>query len=93
MAIQKTITTNTSLVVANSYCRIESLSMFNKNMISFQLVCYANNNKVGSSNEMECVSFEQKQYSCVYNITGENPIKQAYEYLKTLPEFANATDC
>jgi hypothetical protein len=28
-----------------------------------------------------------------YNITGENPIKQAYEYLKTLPEFADAVDC
>lgn len=24
---------------------------------------------------------------------GENHLKQAYEYLKTLPEFANATDC
>lgn len=24
---------------------------------------------------------------------GENHIKQAYEYLKTLPEFADATDC
>lgn len=28
-----------------------------------------------------------------YNINGENPIKQAYLYLKTLPEFSDATDC
>lgn len=28
-----------------------------------------------------------------YNINGENPIKQAYLYLKTLPEFASAVDC
>ena len=27
------------------------------------------------------------------DMNGENFIKQAYEYLKTLPEFANATDC
>ena len=26
-------------------------------------------------------------------LAGDNFIKQAYEYLKTLPEFANATDC
>jgi hypothetical protein len=25
--------------------------------------------------------------------SGENFIKQAYDYLKTLPEFADATDC
>lgn len=28
-----------------------------------------------------------------YNLNGENPIKQAYLYLKTLPEFSDATDC
>lgn len=27
------------------------------------------------------------------NLVGDNFIKQAYEHLKTLPEFANATDC
>jgi len=36
---------------------------------------------------------EERPYFFQYDITGENPIKQAYEYLKTLPEFANATDC
>ena len=28
-----------------------------------------------------------------YAIDGSNPIQQAYEYLKTLPEFADAVDC
>jgi hypothetical protein len=31
--------------------------------------------------------------SFVPNLDGPNFIKQAYEHLKTLPEFANATDC
>jgi hypothetical protein len=35
--------------------------------------------------------------SCVYNfvpsLEGANFIAQAYEYLKTLPEFKGATDC
>jgi hypothetical protein len=36
---------------------------------------------------------EELPYQFVYDINGENPIKQAYLYLKTLPEFATATDC
>jgi hypothetical protein len=36
---------------------------------------------------------EERPYFFQYDITGENPIKQAYLYLKTLPEFATATDC
>lgn len=28
-----------------------------------------------------------------YDMDGENPFKQAYEYLKTLPEFEGAVDC
>lgn len=32
-------------------------------------------------------------YAAPYDIDGPNPFEQAYEYLKTLPEFADATDC
>lgn len=31
-------------------------------------------------------------YSSPYELQGENPIRQAYAYLKTLPEFADAVD-
>ena len=34
-----------------------------------------------------------RNYIFNYNINGENPIKQAYLHLKTLPEFAGAVDC
>jgi hypothetical protein len=34
-----------------------------------------------------------KQYEFPLDLNGPNPIKQAYEYLKTLPEFTDATDC
>jgi hypothetical protein len=33
------------------------------------------------------------RHSFAPNMQGENFIKQAYEHLKTLPEFANAVDC
>jgi len=36
---------------------------------------------------------KQVAYKCPVNLDGENPMRQAYLYLKTLPEFAEATDC
>jgi hypothetical protein len=38
-------------------------------------------------------AFGDAEYSCAYDLDGANPIRQAYLHLKTLPEFANATDC
>lgn len=35
----------------------------------------------------------QDTYMCDLDINGENPVRQAYLHLKTLPEFANAVDC
>jgi hypothetical protein len=35
----------------------------------------------------------QKIYEFAHDLNGLNYIKQAYEHLKTLPEFAGATDC
>ena len=35
----------------------------------------------------------QDTYSCDLDIDGENPVRQAYLHLQTLPEFAGATDC
>lgn len=32
-------------------------------------------------------------YSAPYDLEGANPFNQAYEYLKTLPEFEGSTDC
>lgn len=37
--------------------------------------------------------FEAKVFSCADDIHADNPIKQAYKHLKTLPEFAGALDC
>jgi hypothetical protein len=34
-----------------------------------------------------------RDYVSAYDIDGDNPIAQAYLHLKTLPEFAGATDC
>lgn len=38
-------------------------------------------------------SIFQKVYGFSVDLDGPNAIKQAYLYLKTLPEFADAVDC
>lgn len=47
----------------------------------------------GFTNDSKEHSFYKNEFAFSYDINGENPIKQAYEYLKTLPEFSDATDC
>ena len=36
---------------------------------------------------------QEVRHAFQYDIDGPNPIKQAYQFLKSLPEFADATDC
>ena len=68
---------------ANAYLKIEHLSG-NKTEMSFSLGIYR-----GKDNK----KIDNQQFIFVPNLDGENFIKQAYNHLKTLPEFAGATDC
>lgn len=36
--------------------------------------------------------FRQTTYNCQYDIAGEDPVTQAYAYLKTLDEFSGAAE-
>lgn len=47
---------------------------------------------VSINNEDASKNFVTKHYSFDVTLNGENFIKQAYEHLKTLPEFAGAAD-
>ena len=46
---------------------------------------------VYASEGAEMITSQGHQFAL--NLDGANTIKQAYEYLKTLPEFSNAVDC
>lgn len=84
MAIKKTVTTQHGIEVKNAYHRVEGLSVVGKDKIHF----YAR-----SSVDGVLPHFADNDYQCAYTLDGTNPIKQAYEHLKTLPEFADAVDC
>jgi hypothetical protein len=82
MALQKTVIFK-GITVGDAYLKIQSFSG-SKELLKFDL---ATHSKSGEQS-LAVTSFE-----IPYSIDGSNPIKQAYGYLKTLPEFAGALDC
>lgn len=84
MAIKKTIITVHGIEVADAYHRVESVSLIGKDMITFHVRSYASTDKP---------FFAETVLTCSYNLERDNPITQAYAYLKTLPEYADAIDC
>lgn len=84
MALSKTTVTVHGFEAVDAYHRIESLTHTGKHQINFTLRSYKTT---------EYPFFKEEWYSCDYDINGENPLKQAYAYLKTLPEYADAIDC
>jgi hypothetical protein len=84
MALSKTVVTNHGLEAPNAYHRVDTVTIYDKQRINFVLHSHL---------KKENSFFNSATYSCAYDLDGSNPIKQAYAYLKNLPEFAGATDC
>jgi hypothetical protein len=87
MALKKQITLKSNfgddVVFNDAYIKINTLNG-NKNKIDFELYIFKQANEL---------LIERKSFSFIPNLDGANFIKQGYEHLKTLPEFAGATDC
>jgi hypothetical protein len=82
MALSKTVETPQGFTAKNAYHRVEGVSL-TKTQLAFHVRSYVHTDKP---------AFADKTYESAYELTGENPIRQAYVYLKTLPEWANAVD-
>jgi hypothetical protein len=87
MALTKTITIKNNFgedsEFTNAYLRIERIEG-TRHLISVQLGFYKEGGKEFLMNS---------SFSITPDLDGPNFIKQAYEHLKTLPEFADAVDC
>lgn len=83
MALRKNESTEFGFDVSNTYQRIQNIKLA-KTSMDFQVSVYA---------QIDKAAFKYKNFACAYDINGENPFKQAYTHLKTLPEFAGAVDC
>lgn len=84
MALIKKTNTYFGVEVLDAYHRVEGVRLLTKDRIQFQL---------RSSVDGVLPHFADVQHECGYAIYENNPIAQAYKYLKTLPEFEGATDC
>lgn len=82
MALTKTVETPQGFVATSAYHRVEGVSL-TKTALAFRVRSYVEQNKP---------AFGDQGYECAYSLNGENPIRQAYLYLKTLPEWADAVD-
>jgi len=86
MAIKLNTITKTAqgFEVSDAYCRVVDVK-FSKTSAYCILRKYKDDSGV--------LHFAEDGISYPYALDGGNPIKQAYDYIKTLPEFAGATDC
>jgi len=82
MALKKDIVYR-DILVADAYIRVVKYDGDKNKM-------YA---QVGFAANDAADYFDIKYYEVPVDITGENPVKQVYLYLKTLPEFEGAVDC
>jgi len=82
MALQKDIEYK-GLQITNCYFKVWCLNL-NKNEMSFGLSYHK---------DAESPMIYSVTHSCAYTLDGDNPWIQAYNYLKTLPEFSDAVDC
>ena len=86
MALKKNIQSEHGISVNDAYHRVENVLFIGKEQISFNVRSYINS-------EAKFLPVKDLGLVCDYNLIGNNPIAQAYQHLKTLPEFAGATDC
>jgi hypothetical protein len=84
MAFKKSLQTSFGIDIQDAYHRVEGVQLISKTEMKFQ---------VRASIDGVKPHFADSAFECEYDIAGDNPIKQAYNYLKTLPEFAGITDC
>jgi hypothetical protein len=84
MALEKTVTSPCGFKALAAYHRVEGVSLTDKVTIVFHVRSYKEQGKP---------FFAEQVVQAAYDINGENPFRQAYDHLKTLPDFQDAEDC
>lgn len=84
MAIAKTIDFK-GIVVNDAYIRVTNPTISeDKSTITADLSFYAYKG---------APEFDKSRFTCAYDLEGYNPIKQGYDYIKTLEQYSGAVDC
>lgn len=85
MALTKDIVTIHGIAVSSAYFRVETVHLPSKTEMMYSINGYVDSSQVHP--------VWTRQTTAAYDIAGENPFRQAYLHLKTLQDFADATDC
>lgn len=90
MALKKDVNTDIGLTLSNSYIRIDEQSGTKEN-INIRTRVYLSQ----EAREQGYRWVVERIYNFIPSVDDLAPnfIKQGYEYLKTLPEYADAIDC
>lgn len=83
MALKKTAQTKFGIDVQDAYYRVEQVYIEPKDKIRFMVKGYK---------DISYQAIDEQQYVCDYDPSGANAHTQAYKHLKSLDEFASATD-
>ena len=94
MAIKKTIKLKnnfgTETTIQDAYIRVDSLIFKRKHPITGErLVEIA----VSINKDENSTALEKRGHFFAIDLSGGNSLTQAYEFLKTMPDYADATDC
>jgi hypothetical protein len=84
MALKKNIDSQFGITINDAYIRVENISFDSAKTMRFFVRIYAKQNFPALS---------EQQMELAFDMDGENPYVQVYQYLKTLPEFTNAINC
>jgi hypothetical protein len=71
------------VIFSSTYIKIDKISGHRDSMLI----------SINVQDKKDGVVLQLQSYAFKPNLDGKNFIAQAYDYLKTLPEFAGATDC
>jgi len=85
MAFRKSATTAHGFLANDAYHRVENITLESKQKIRFIVRAYKNSDALAS--------FQDAMFDCDYSLDGENPYKQAYTFVKSLPQYNGAEDC
>jgi len=89
MALTKPTNSPFGIDLDACYIKITKVEITDKAQMRADVSFFANVNSSASSHPL----YVKSEADMAYDLDGPNPIKQAYQHLKTLPEFADAIDC
>ncbi len=87
MALLATVQARGGVAVQSAYVRVTNPHLIGKRRLSFLVKHFKDS---AASDDFDG---PVRAAECAFDLNGPNPFVQAYNHLKTLPEFAGAVDC